>query len=657
MSEKWETVGNGKVGTNKGSKGKMNNGTKASANGKKTEQKTYSMEDVLPASSVKNMYQAAFDPSPPSPKKDAKQSNGTKVEGKKSTEKKVDTKPKTPSTLSQAVKENLRVEDLKNLLETSQARFPDSPLLWLRDLATFLNQKLVTEPAVSVPDLDTFGGDPASALTANMRKVINVMLQRCSDSMKETFLETSVANTAHELQKGLNVVGWNILTQLLTESNPSLVTAHIPRYIELRNSYQNRPNIGLSILWSVGQAGAKSLHSGVKVWLEVMLPVLTMKHYSKFVVNYLVQLLKLHKVTEATMMNKPVVDLQNFLTIQDSVFIVSNQINKEYARSLREAYPALRAICVAGCRNHEMFPELLTRLSSLSTPDQVLDCLDLLASCLQATPAARVHWHKLYVSNLPQSAQLIQYLDCNWSKYKAELDVPDFHDTLEAFQDYNSSVINKEGLDLATAGCDSLTGKFRRGGMSWFPWKTLSLLLLVGTAAIIRADIERHEDLQRSNIGQFLGDIGQLDRAFYVSKTVSRGYKDSVNWVETSAPWVMEKVGPYYSAVQHWTLEALERVGSAKMAAMEKLEEARPGSKQQMENFGIEFVKFKEVAILKVQSLLHTAQDTSVQIINGKFDWAEAKLGALKNVEYIQEQILAGVDYVKLQVKQMTASK
>ena len=101
----------------------------------------------------------------------------------------------------------------------------------------------------------------------------------------------------------------------------------------------------------------------------------------------------------------------------------------------------------------------------------------------------------------------------------------------------------------------------------------------------------------------------------FVFQTVSRGYKDSVNWVETSTPWVMEKVGPYYSAVQHWTLEALERVGSAKMAAMEKLEEARPGSKQQMENFGIEFVKFKEIAILKVQSLLHTAQDTSVQII------------------------------------------
>ena len=42
-------------------------------------------------------------------------------------------------------------------------------------------------------------------------------------------------------------------------------------------------------------------------------------------------------------------------------------------------------------------------------------------------------------------------------------------------------------------------------------------------------------------------------------------------------------------------------------------------------------------------------------LFSGKYDWAEAKAGALKNVEYIQEQIVAGVDYVKVQVKQMTS--
>ena len=46
---------------------------------------------------------------------------------------------------------------------------------------------------------------------------------------------------------------------------------------------------------------------------------------------------------------------------------------------------------------------------------------------------------------------------------------------------------------------------------------------------------------------------------------------------------------------------------------------------------------------------------TQTLFFSGKFDWAEAKAGALKNVEYVQEQIVAGVDYVKVQVKQMTS--
>ena len=69
MSEKWETVG--KVKSSAGGASKTNGGLK---NGKKNEPKiTYSMEDVLPASSVKNMYEG-FNSSPVSPKKDKKES-------------------------------------------------------------------------------------------------------------------------------------------------------------------------------------------------------------------------------------------------------------------------------------------------------------------------------------------------------------------------------------------------------------------------------------------------------------------------------------------------------------------------------------------------------------------------------------------------------
>ena len=63
-----------------------------------------------------------------------------------------------------------------------------------------------------------------------------------------------------------------------------------------------------------------------------MLPVMTMKHYSKFVVNYLVQLLNIHNITETTQIKKPVVDLVTLKTVQDAVFVLSTQMNKEYAR-------------------------------------------------------------------------------------------------------------------------------------------------------------------------------------------------------------------------------------------------------------------------------------------------------------------------------------
>ena len=96
---------------------------------------------------------------------------------------------------------------------------------------------------------------------------------------------------------------------------------------------------------------------------------------------------------------------------------------------------------------------------------------------------------------------------------------------------------------------------------------------------------------------------------------MTRGYKDGVNWVERSTPLVMEQVGPYVSTVQHWAMEAAERLGEAKVAAIEKLEEARPGSKIQITNFGIEFAKFKEAAIIRVKEFLQTAEETTVLII------------------------------------------
>jgi len=660
MSEKWETVGTGKTTSKKNT----NNNkalTNKPANAKK-EKMVYTMEDILPASSVVNSFASAFDPVP-TPKSPKKETNGSvkASNGKVKPSAKVE-KPCLPASLEEAVKTKIKLDELRNIIEEVQLRWPESPLLWLRDVAQYLNVALITSQQEE-PSKEVLGGQPLSALTANMRKVISAMLSGCEEGMRETFFETCVANTAHELAKGGNVNGWRCLTQLLADLQPTVVTAHLPRYVELRNSYQNRPAVGLAILWSVGQAGRKNLQSGVKVWLEVMLPVITFRHYTKYVVDYLAALLTAHNITPDTQMNKALMDISNFITVQDTVFVVSSAINKEHARSLQQLYPSLRAIALGGFTNHELFPALLPRLDSLSSPGQVVDTLEVLAECLAATPAARVHWTQAYTSNLGPSGQLLSYLDSNWIRYRADLDEPELQETIEAFQDYNASVANKEGLQLATEGANAVATHFSSPGMAWFPWKTLSLLLLIGTAAIINLDMERSGgSFKASNTGQFLSDLGQYERVMGASTWVMVTTKQGRQWVEVTLPPYLahgrKVAGPYLEVAAAKANEAgtlaklgLERAMEVLKLGMSKLEAAVPGLGVRMEELGTEASRLGALALARGREVAVNAREGLLLLISGKVDWSAVKVQLAETVELAQRQLLAAADYAKQLVK------
>lgn len=49
--------------------------------------------------------------------------------------------------------------------------------------------------------------------------------------------------------------GHRILLQMLALEYPEFCVASISKSASLRNSYQNRPPIGLSLLWALGQGG------------------------------------------------------------------------------------------------------------------------------------------------------------------------------------------------------------------------------------------------------------------------------------------------------------------------------------------------------------------------------------------------------------------
>lgn len=655
MSEKWETVGSGKPKSGKTTQ-KTNGQVKKAA--KQVIEKGPRMEDVLPTAQVEalNQFTAAFD-QPPSPKKESK-SPKAKPAAKKVSKK--DEKPKLPATIEEAVKKNLRVEDIKNLIDSTQQRFPDSPLLWLRDIAAYLNLKLVTDPPLKETVLT---GGPMTALTANMRKVINVMINNVEQSMKETFFETCVANTAHDSVKGHCVTGWKILTQLLSEQQTCLGTAHLPRYVELRNSYQNRPITGIDILWSVGQAGKKDLNAGLKIWMELMLPVLNLRHYTKFVVEYLEALISVHNITPATCPNRPSMDISSFLVLQDSVFVGSGTVNKELGKQLRGLYPCVRAMALAGCKDPDLFPALLDRLSLVNMPDLVLDTLAGLAECLAASPAATVQWHRAYTSHLPASGQLLNYLDTHWNKYKACLDVPAFHETIEAFQDYNSSVINdgrKEGLSQCLMACESLEGKMSVPGGAWFPWKTLSFLLLIATAAIINIDVNKHGNFKRSNTGQFMKDIGQYDRtmAAYqlastsaISATImakeygNQGYSMARKHAGPTMDVMAAKANEASGLAIKYGQAGLENAREMVKAGVDKVGVMLPGLEDQAKVY---WAATKDLAIKGANAASQGWKEVTSG--NVEIDWDGLKSGAIEKAVYLQKQLEQVLQWSKDQI-------
>jgi len=610
MSDQWETVGKSKSSPN------------SKKNGKKPVKPMPKLEDILPKGSLKAMY-TDFDTEnskvqeviPPKPK-DQK----PKEDPKKKKDPPPPPKPKVPKDIQEAVKTNLRVDDIRKLIEACQTKFPDSPLLWLRDLASYLNIKLVNEGS---SEFEIFDGLPLSALSPNMKKAIFSMVQGVSEGMQEVYAETCIANIGHEMHKNLSVYGWITIAQVLAEVNPRLLITNINRLIELRNSYQNRPPICLAILRTLGQSGKFDLNIGLRIWLDMMVPLITMKHYSKFVVDYLTNLLDHHNITATTQLDKPAVDISNFLTLQDTVFIVSGQIHTLQAKHLNQQYPRLKNLCLGSYSNHELFPAIMEKMKSQSMPNQVLDSLDILSNCLIKSQAALVHWQKLYISQLQESCQLLQYIHTNWHNLQG-IDTPLFRDTIEAFEDYNSTVMHREEAKLSSDSCNAIMAKLSRKNVSWFPWKAVSLLLLVGLATMIRTDVQKNQTFGNSHLGALLKDLGHYDRVCAIRDV-------TVDLYLAGHAWTGKNVPVYYAMASKHTGPFLQKA----------LDNAKVGA------------EFTRVKLTELIVILKVYAEQGVSYVEGQVPGLKASLN--KVVVQTQELILSGYSVVRSKAIELTA--
>lgn len=178
----------------------------------------------------------------------------------------------------------------------NQARFPDAPLVWLKDILAYLCVKIPIES--NDPVFGNKAADyPLSVVPNSIRSILEIATKEAGVKTVQIFYENTLTAMANDMVKGTPVVGHKIFLQYLAYQQPETVVSNIGKLVTLRNSYQNRKPIGLSLLWALAQGGQKNLSVGLKVWHEVMAAMLEMKNYSSYVVKILEKLVTTHSST------------------------------------------------------------------------------------------------------------------------------------------------------------------------------------------------------------------------------------------------------------------------------------------------------------------------------------------------------------------------
>ncbi|XP_049331045.1 transmembrane protein 214 isoform X2 [Astyanax mexicanus] len=461
-------------------------------------------------------------------------------------------------TLEDAVKA-LDVVELRQQLERSQSLFPENPCVWVKDLAGYLNSKLLapdTDPTLSSHAHDY----PYCLAGKELRSIIKNLFGKSTDTLQD-FFDHCIFTMLRELEKqpGEPLHGYRMCIQAVTMNKPRIATLNLADHLELLRSNQNRPSKCLSIMWALGQAGFHDLTQGIKVWLGIMLPVLGIKSLSAYAIAYLERLLTFHaNLTKGFGVMGP----KEFFPLLDFAYMPKNALSPSLQEQLRKLYPRLKVLAFGAKPEstlHTYFPSFLSRATP-SCPDAMKkELLNSLTECLSVDAQSLGVWRQLYTKHLTQSGLLLNHLLNSWTTLSLKLR-NSLQETIQSFSVTNeeiSTTANSEDILNCNTVCNSLQMKIHCQG---FPWSRLLMAVLVFAAGFIVHDVKLHGTFTESTTALYLERIGVTAVSKQAWRKVSHCSQQCISWLAENMPH-------YYSV-------AVESLGPLLEATFEKLKEA-----------------------------------------------------------------------------------
>ncbi|XP_013789846.1 transmembrane protein 214-like [Limulus polyphemus] len=443
-------------------------------------------------------------------------------------------------------KETLNSDDFLSLLETVQTNFPNTPSVWLKDLASYINEKMNVD--ISDP---VFTGKPftypLSLLPGDIRKILNETLNRCTPETLQLFTDFCLHTMVQDITKGHPTCGYRLFLQCVAHEKPEIILKNLNKCSDFRKSYQNRQPVCLSVLWAAGQAGAKDLKAGLKVWLELMLPMVGMRAYSKFTIDYLDNLLNMHPKVKCA---SDVLGVREFFSVFDFLF-TSTGLHDNLHKKLQSLYPKLKALSYGTSPEsnyRSFFPSYLRRLQNSCSPALTKELLSSLETCLIQDTICYSVWRQLYTKHLVQSSILMKHLVDEWDKLPSSFPRSLLKETLSTFRVTNEELssqgkTNQEGFTACVSNCNELFAKMTARS---FPWRRLLMFFMFVVSAALAYDIHVHGSFQKSQTGKFLKDIGVLAVCQQAWGRITVYSNKAYRWAENHVPVYYRKVSTFF---------------------------------------------------------------------------------------------------------------
>ncbi|KAL4235624.1 hypothetical protein ACF0H5_004019 [Mactra antiquata] len=487
---------------------------------------------------------------------------GAKKKGSAQKNKKAEQSPRK-KPFDDGIKE-VTEADLKSVLLQSKGHFPDKPELWLKDLVTYLNMKLE-----HCPDTDKYlkkelTDYPASCLKKGCTKVITSVLSDCSPTTLNHVLYFCIMTMLEENQNGNSTYGYKIFLQLLIRGSPDIVMSKLAQYRDVVKSVQNRPDRCILVMWALGQVGYPNLRCGLRVWLDIMFPLLGFKALGSYCVQYLESILCLHSKSLNGASGE--FKVGEFFQLTDLLY--GSTLPGDIRKRLMILYPQIKKIAFGTNQFRHFFTAYLKRAMPDSAKDIRKEVLTSLLECLNKDPHTYAQWCQEYTHYLKQSRVLLEHITDKWDSLHGTMNKELLKQTLMTFQRTNEE--NSRGKNAAdwlemTVVCEDLLKKMSKPR---FPWRLLMFFLVSTVIAIVTYDVYTSKTLKSSRTVRFLEAYGVLG----ILQTI---WTNLTHYFNIASQWLQVNIPIYYKIVKDAVAPIIQKVSEIVVQVWENTREHR----------------------------------------------------------------------------------